>query len=281
MKKKIAWITDSACSLPKDFIDQNDIYVLPLNLILGEEIYRENVDISHEEFYEKVKESPLSPTTSQPVLGEMYELFEKLQNEYEQGIAIHCSSKLSGTYQTSRTTAQSLGFNVHHIDSKIGSHPMGHLVKEGVRLAGEGMPAAEIADHIRSLTEKVRLMICPQNLEQLKKSGRVSSTKAFISHMLKINLVIGFQDGGLVVVDKIRTESRLKKFFIDAIQEAYKNSGIASVSILHAQSLKKALEWKTELESNFPDLDVEVTTLVPCAGIHTGYGTIGVSWVEK
>lgn len=281
-KKRIAWITDSTCSLPASFIEENDIYVLPINIIFGGEVYREGVDISHEDFYEKLKDSEIAPTSSQPAIGEMMELFEKLKEEYEQGIAIHCSSNLSGTFQTSFSAARSVEFKTTHIDSKIGSHPLGFIIKEGVRLEKENATIEEIETHLQSLADKAKLMFSPSNMEQLKKSGRVSAAQSFFGNLLKVRLVVQFDGkGSLDLSEKIRTESKLKAHLFQKFEEAYHKQGIQTISVLHAHDQGKADNWKQELQEKFPELEIETTMLIPVVGTHAGYGTMGISWIEK
>src|SRR5690625_6364164 len=95
--KKIAWITDSTCGLPEEFIKKNNIHVLPLSVIVNNISYRDDIDITKDEFYEKLKVDGIGAKTSQPAFGEFIKLYEKLKEEYDYGIAIHASSELTGT----------------------------------------------------------------------------------------------------------------------------------------------------------------------------------------
>lgn len=281
MKKKIAWITDSTCSLPKEFIEENDVYVLPINIIFGSEVYREGVDISNEDFYEKLKATNVSPTSSQPNIAEMLSLYETLKDEYEEAIAIHCSSKLSGTLRTSESIAQEAGLPMTVIDSKIGSHPLGYMLKEGIRLEKKGFSKEDIVIHLNGLADKSRLIFTPSNMDQLKKSGRVSAAESFFGNLLKIRLIIEFDGkGSLDATEKIRTESKVKARLFEKFDSAYQ-TGVLTVSVLHAHDLEKAFKWQQELLQKYPGLDIEITMLIPVVGTHAGYGTMGLSWVEK
>lgn len=169
-KKKIAWITDSSCSIPKGFIETHDnVYILPLNIVFGEDSYREGVDITAQEIYEKLWITKENTTTSQPNIGEIYQLYDKLKEKYEEGIILHISSKLSGTFQTSVSIANDVGFKVTAIDSKLLSIPLRHLIEEGIRLEKEQASIEEIVSHIQQLIKKSHVVATPANLEQLKK----------------------------------------------------------------------------------------------------------------
>ena len=103
--RSIAWVTDSTSTIDPDFAKENHIYIVPLRLILGQEEYREGIDISAEAFYERMKDEP-KVSSSQPPIGEFIELYESLKVKYDDIIAIHCSSELSGTLNSSMQAAE-------------------------------------------------------------------------------------------------------------------------------------------------------------------------------
>ena len=110
--KKIAWIVDTTATLEEDFVKENDINVVSLNIMFGEENFKENVEITADEFYQRMRTDKQMPTTSQPALGDFVNLYENLKEEYEFGIAIHASSVLSGTYSSSVQAAEMAGFKL-------------------------------------------------------------------------------------------------------------------------------------------------------------------------
>lgn len=282
MKKKIAWITDSSSYLTKEFLEENDnVYVLPLNILFGEESYREGVEITDKEIYEKLKVTNEKTTTSQPNLGDVYALYEKLKEEYEEGIILHISSALSGTYQTSVSVANELGFKVTAIDSKLFSIPLGYLIKEGIRLENEGKNTEEIISHLENIIERTRIVATPNDLEQLKKSGRISSFQSLLGSILRVQLIVEVKDGVVELSEKVRTKSKAKAKIQDLLNESYKQKGIEKISILHADAEEKAYAWKIELELMYPDLTFEVNMLAPVIGVHVGPGTLGLAWIEK
>src|SRR5690625_427442 len=136
--KKLAWITDSTCGLSNEFIEENNIYVLPLNVIVNNVSYKEDIEFTENKFYEILKEHGEGASTSQPAFGEFITLYEKLKEEYDHGIAIHASSALTGTYESSINASRQTGFPVEVIDSKIGAYALGKMITNGIELEKQG-----------------------------------------------------------------------------------------------------------------------------------------------
>ena len=138
--KKIAWITDSTCYIEPEFAKQNNIFVVPMSISFDNETYRDGVDITEEEFYQRLSSSRYLPKSSQPALGELVTLYEELKKEYDLGIAIHVSSELSGTANASKQAAEIAGFPFELVDSKLISLPMGDMITKGQEMIIKGPP---------------------------------------------------------------------------------------------------------------------------------------------
>ncbi len=279
--KKIAWITDTAAQLDDEFIQKHDVHVLPLSVVFSEGSYRESVDLTQDEFYDKLQEAKVSPKTSQPAIGEMLALYEKLQQEgYDFAIAVHLSSGLSGTFETAQTAAEMTDFKVYPIDSKIGSFPMVKMIETGNAMLAEGKEVEEVVASINEMAGKSRLSFIPASLNQLHKSGRVSGTQTFISNLLNIKLVIGFEDGKTVMMEKVRTNKRAKDHVTALLREDMAKGSVPEVAVIHCNNVPDSEIWMNELLQEFPDLKVEVVALSVCVAVHAGDGTTGLSWVR-
>lgn len=277
--KKYAWITDSASGLSKKFIQENNIFVLPLNVIIDGVSYKEDVDITKDHFYEKLKQKNIDAKTSQPVFGDFIKLFNELKEKYDGGIAVHASSALTGTYQSAKSAATQTGFPVVAIDSKIGAYPLGQMIKNGIQLVKQGLSYEKIVDALKTYPGKSEMFILPSNLEQLKKSGRVSNAQSIFASLLNIHLLLRVDQGKVVVAEKIRTKTRAKNRLFQIIENAVNKYQLREICIMHAGVLEKALSWKAELEKMHQRTKVKIETLVPVAGVHTGFGTMAVSWL--
>lgn len=279
--KKIAWITDTAAQLDDAFIQKYDVHVLPLSVVFSEGTYRESMDLTQEEFYEKLRAAKVSPKTSQPAIGEMLALYEKLEAEgYDLAIALHLSSGLSGTIESAQSAAEMTDFKVYPIDSKIGSFPMVKMIETGSEMIAAGKSPEEIVGAINQMTAGSHLSFIPSSLNQLHKSGRVSGTQNFLSTLLNIKLVITFVDGVTVMKEKVRSNQRAKKSVMAALRADMETGTVPEVAAIHCNNAADAKVWKDELMQEFPALKVQVVPLSVCVGVHAGEGTTGLSWVR-
>ncbi|MCZ0703510.1 DegV family protein with EDD domain [Natronobacillus azotifigens] len=279
--KKIAWITDSTCGLSQEFIDKHNIHVLPMIVNINDISYREDIDITKNQVYELLREHGEGAKTSQPPYGEFVELYEKLKDEYDLGIAIHASSALTGTYQSSISASKMYDFPVEVIDSKIGSYALGKMISNGIELQAAGKTYEQIVEKLRTYPDQTEMYLLPRNLEQLKRSGRVSTTQTVFANLLNINLLLKFENGKVIVEDKIRSKKKAVRRVFQIIEQAIEEKKFKEMCILHAGVKEEALKWKEELEQLYEGVKFKVETLVPVAGVHTGYGTLSVSWLKE
>lgn len=170
---KIAWITDSTAYIPDDLKRHPDVYVLPLGIMFGSDVYEDGVDLTTEQLYRRIREEREIPKTSQPPVGKFVELFEKLRKDYDCAIAVHISDKLSGTLSCCQCASEHVPFPVETVDSKSMSYAMTTLLYKGMRLADEGLPYKEIAARLRLETVNSENYIVLGSLEQFYKGGRM------------------------------------------------------------------------------------------------------------
>ncbi|PWU66790.1 DegV family protein [Gracilibacillus dipsosauri] len=278
--KKIAWITDSSSGLSKEFAEKHNIYILPLNVIINGKTYREDVDLTKEEFYQLLQKHGDDAKTSQPAFGDFVELYEKLKKEYDCGIALHASSQLTGTYQSSVSASELTGFEVEVIDSKIGDFALGKMIKNGLEMHRNGKSFQQIVEKIRDLPKLAQMYLMPQSFEQMRKSGRVTTTQSIFASLLNIHVILGFDNGKVVIKDKVRIKKRAKKKMFHLIDEAMNAYSLKEICILHGGVIDQAQQWKSELEQLYQELKIQIQTLVPVAGVHTGHGTMCVAWLR-
>lgn len=281
MSKKIAWITDTAPLLDKAFIKKHDVHILPLNIVFEEGAFKETIDMTHDEFYDKLRVAKHHPKTSQPAIGEMVALYEKLKNEgYDCAVAIHVSSELSGTFHSSQSAALMADFQVYSIDSKIGSYPMVKMIEIGQDMVDKGHDVEDVVSYIKKMADNSELSFIPSSLNQLHKSGRVSGTQAFLSNLLNIKVVISFDNGKVVMKEKVRADKRARKYVTDLLRSDMDKASVPEVAVINCNNTKDAENWKEEILLEFPNLSVLVLPLSACVGVHAGEGTTGLSWVK-
>ncbi|MGM7684767.1 DegV family protein [Cytobacillus sp. Hm23] len=278
---KIAWITDSSACIDEELQHHPDVYVVPITIILDNQEYRDGVDLTPYELYNKLKSSTSQPKTSQPSVGQFLALYEKLQYSYDYIISIHVSSKLSGTYSSSFQAAQQIQKPIYVIDSKVTSYPMTALISEGIRLNRAGTEINDILSSIQKLVDKNKMYVIVGSLEQLYASGRLNSIQFVVGSLLKIKPIITFNNGTLAIYDKVRTERKALLRFLTILKEEIQNSKISEVYLLYGLHSDKAQVLKQKIESLFPSLNVLTFPFSTSLGVHTGEDTIGISWFNN
>jgi DegV family protein with EDD domain len=280
-KPKIAWITDTTASLSKEFINKHHIHVIPLHVVINDKFYKETIDITEEDFYNRMKNEDGKFQSSQPNIGDIVDLYERLKEEYDFGVAIHASSTLTGTYQTSVMAAEMAGFKLFAIDSHTGSYPLSFLVKRGIELVERGLEIGEVVDQLNKLREHTRLFLVPSNLDQLHKSGRVSGSQKILASLFNIKPILSIEDGAAKIKDKVRTEKKAHAWLVNHLKEDLETKSVQKVAIVHANDQEKADGLEKIINETFPTIETEKLMLITVAGVHTGVGTLGLSWVTE
>ncbi|MEH7438277.1 DegV family protein [Neobacillus drentensis] len=278
-KAKIAWITDTTASLSKEFIEQHHIHVIPLHVVINDEFYKETVEITEEEFYERMKNEEGKFQSSQPSISDFVGLYNQLKGEYDFGVAIHASSLLTGTYQSSVMAAEMEDFKLYALDSQTGSYPLSFLIKRGIELAEQGLEISEIISQLNGLLDQTRLYLVPSNLDQLHKSGRVSGSQKILASLFNIKPILSIEEGAAKIKDKVRTEKKVFAWLVNKLKEDLETKSVKKVAIVHANDIKKATELEKVIKETLPGIETEILMLITVAGVHTGVGTIGMSWV--
>ncbi|MFJ7676725.1 DegV family protein [Peribacillus sp. NPDC097284] len=278
---KTAVVTDSTAYIPKEVRERLHIHMMPLNVIFSNEAYREEVDITADEFYEEVKKQEKLPTTSQPPIGLFVEKFEELKENYDDVISIHLSSGISGTYQGAIAAGDMVeGIRVHAFDSEISCMVQGLYVLEAAQMALDGKSADEILARLREMKQSVRAYFMADDLSHLQRGGRLSSAQALIGSLLQVKPLLHFVDKVIVPFEKIRTRKKAMKRIADLLGEDAASGLPYRAVIIHAKREEEATEWKTELEARFPNVEFSLGYFGPVIGTHLGEGAMGMGWYK-
>ncbi|WP_163103276.1 DegV family protein [Peribacillus alkalitolerans] len=280
-QKKIAWITDSTVLLTDELKNHPDVYVVPLTVSVQNRVYEDGVDLTTDQLYEIINNEKEIPKTSQPSVGKFNELYEKLKGEYEVGIAVHISSKLSGTLSSSAAGAEMAGFNVETVDSLIMSSGISDLIEMGIRMQEANTDYKIIAQALREETKKNENYILLGNLDQFYKGGRMSGTQFLLGNILQIKPIIRIHEGAFELFEKVRSEKKATKRLMELLDEAYKNYQILEVHVLHANVLEKAKAYADQILSNYPKMKVRIGELTSTISVHCGEGTIALTWRKQ
>ncbi|MEA4902102.1 DegV family protein [Desulfitobacterium sp.] len=273
---KIAIVTDSACDLEPDIIEQYGIQVLPLHIIYNDREYRDRVDITPQEVYDRLEEEV--PKTSLPSPTEIYELFNRLHEEkFTHVLAIHLSSGLSGTYQTvSKVAEEYKDMVIEVIDSKTLSMGLGFSVLEAAKELQRSLNFEEVKRRAKETIEHMKAYYVVCTLEYLKKGGRIGYVAGTVGELLHIKPIISINsEGKYFTVAKVRgREQSLRK--LASILKEHVCDTLSNVAIVHGGAEQEARNLEKIAKEHKNVKEVLFGQISPALGVHTGPGLVGL-----
>lgn len=276
---KVAIMTDSTAYLSGTLQKQHDIHVVPLSVVFDDTSYREGIDITTEEFYQKVKAAEKLPKTSQPSIGQITEKFEKLAGDYDAVVSIHLSSGISGTYQAVVSAGEMVeGIDVYPYDSEISCMAQGFYAIEAAEMAKVGKNPDEIVKQLDHMKESIRAYFMVDDLSHLQRGGRLNGAQAIVGSLLQVKPVLHFMDKVIVPFEKIRTRKKALNRIIGLLEEDARKGKNIKVVFIHANNEQSAIELKNSVDAEYPNMDSMISYFGPVIGTHLGEGAIGVCW---
>lgn len=275
-------ITDSGIDLPGELDPR--LTVIPLGITFGTTTYADGVDLTNDRFYEMLIESDELPKTSQATPYAYQQVFEQVRSAGEEAVVITLSSALSGTYQSAVTAAADYP-EVHVVDSKNVTIGQSLLVLYALRLADEGLGAAEIAEKVEAVVGRVCLLALLDTLEYLKRGGRIPKSVGAIGELLSIKPVVGVEDGEVVMLGKARgskngrnqLHQQVEKHGIDFTMPV-----LLGYTGLSQKLLKKYLDDNRVIwEGKVAEEDLPITSVGATIGTHVGPGAIALAFFAK
>ena len=278
--KRIAFVTDSTAYLTDEQASALGISVVPLSVIFPDASYREGVDISHKEFYEKLHHSSALPTTSQPSPGEFVSVFEELLANHDVVMCLLLSNALSGTLRSAETAAGMVNGDVIVVDSKISSYGIAGPLLDGMTMAQQGSSPEQIQAYWEEKREVMHSRFLVDTLEYLHKGGRIGGAAAVFGALLQIKPILTVIDGKIELHDKVRTHKRaLDRVLADFDAHASQGRPIR-LGVVHAERQGDAQTLVNELTSKYSNVYAELAELGPVVGTHTGPGLLALVWYE-
>ncbi len=273
-------LTDSTADLPAELAEELGITIVRLQILFGEESYEDGADLDSEEFFRRLQDSAELPTTSQPSLGQMLQVYESLAEETDQILSIHLSSGFSGTMETSRQAADAVSDScrIEVIDSGTVSIAMGFAVIAAARAARDGADLDACAEVARSVLSRQRLAVMLDTLEYLRRGGRIGRAQAFLGGLLRVKPILTVRDGVAFPLSRVRTR---KKAIEEVLRLCLDQGPIDEAAVMHATSPDDALALAEEIKRRQPGLPVHVGRIGPVIGAHGGPGLLGVAVVAS
>lgn len=281
---KIAVLTDSSCDFKPEQAEKAGFSVVPLTVTFEDgTVMRDGIDLTSEEFFERLKSSKTLPKTSQPSPDTFIQYFEKFA-DYDDIIYIAISSKLSGSINAAANAGRILaedGFKprLHIVDSMSASAGSGVLALEAIEMIEKGMEADEIATRLDILAQKLGVYFVLDTLEYLRKGGRIGNISSLVGGMLGIKPMLTTIDGLPINIDKTRGFQQACNKLIDKF--LYNAEDIEKVIIVAANAPDRALKMRAMLTHHVATIKCRIIEVGSVMGTYTGPGGIGLMFIEK
>ena len=268
-------ITDSTADLPPELAADHGITVVPLNIHFGEEVYRDGLDISPDEFYQRLVSSPRLPTTSQPSVGAFMEAYQGVLEGAQGIVSVHISAKLSGTCNSALQAREELSGTVpiEVVDTGQASLGLGLAALAAARAAQSGGSFAEVVEEARRTAGQASVLFMVDTLEYLQKGGRIGKAAAFLGGILNIKPLLSIRDGEVHPLERARTRGKAVDRLMELVQEAMP---LQELWAMHSTTPQEAQELAQRLAPCVPGGQVLVGRLGSVVGTYVGPGLLGV-----
>lgn len=280
---KIGILTDSTSDLPEEILKKYNINLIPLKVIIGEEHYKDKEEITSRQFFNKIKDTQVMPSTSQPSAGEFELIYKKLNKEYDHILSIHLSSHLSGTIQSANLALkENPEFNVTIIDSKSASMGLGFLVILAAKLIKKEYNLEKIIKILNEARKDILIYLTLDELDYLQKGGRINKAESFIGNLINLKpiLKLDFNSTSVEPIDKVRGKTNTHKKLLIFVQNYIEKTK----SELWFGFLYGEYSYGKEFKEKFNELINKKTSsnvyyennVGPVIGSHTGPTVYGI-----
>ena len=277
---KLAVITDSSAFLQAETLRKEDLFVLDIPVNIDGQEYVEGVNLTAQEFYEKMASASELPKTSQPSIAKLAEILSSLKAKgYTHALGLFLSSGISGFYQNIQYMKDEYeGLTIAFPDTRITSAPLGYMVESVLKWAEQGDGFESILDKVTEQIENTSAFIMVDDLDHLVKGGRLSNGAAILGNLLSIKPILYFNDQGVIeVYEKIRTEKKATKRLVEIVKEATAN-GNYQITVIHGNAPQKAADLRQLLIDGGVATDVSIATFGSVIGTHLGEGSIALGY---
>ena len=283
---KVAILTDSNSGITQAKSKELGIFVVPMPFYIDGNLYYEDIDLTQDEFYEKLTKGG-EITTSMPIAGNLMDLWTKLLEDYDEIVYIPMSSGLSSSMATAKMLAEDFDGRIVVVDNQRISVTQKLSALEAKKLADMGKSAQEICDALMEIKSLSTIYITVDTLEYLKKGGRLTPAVAAIGSLLKIKPVLSIYGEKLDKYSMARTMKQAKQIIIDALKKDIKNViktdnlDDVIISIAHTQNQEAAEKFREELLEVFPGKEIWIDPLSLSVSCHIGPGALACTVTKK
>jgi DegV family protein with EDD domain len=280
---KVAIVTDSGAYLPREWVEQYAIRVIPFQLVWEEKVYRDGVDITPAEFYKRLQEDRSFPGTSQPPPEVFRKVYEQLLNDGFQVLSIQTSSKLSGTYSSAVQASQMLpGAPISVVDSETTAIEMGFHILEAAEAAAKGGSLEECRKIAEEARTRTGIYFIVNTLDYLYRGGRIGGAAVFFGMIFNVKPILHIRNGKVEAVDKVRTISKATEKMLDLVEERTRHAKHVSIAALYANEPHRAENLLDAARVRFNGVQIDrafCATISPVIGVHTGPDGVALAFL--
>jgi len=281
-KSKIALAVDSTANLSQSKIDRYSIHVIPQILIWEKESYKDQVDITNKQFYERLKTAKELPSTSQPSPGEFHEFFKKIAETNESIVGVFVSDELSGTLDSARQAAAMMpDFPIEIVDSRSVSMGLGFIAMETAQAIEEGKSLEDVVKKAVSAIPRAKTVFVVDTLEFLHRGGRIGGAKRLMGTLLSFKPLLYIEGGKVEPLDNVRTKGKALSSAINYVVEDTAGKGSVRASVVHAAAPDEAEMFLKQVEEQLQPVELSISELTPVIGTNTGPGLIGLAYISS
>lgn len=283
---KIAIVTDSTICLPAKIQAGLPIFTIPLHVIWGDEVYKDNVDITQDVFYEKLKSAKVMPSTSQPSPQDFVDLYKKVLKDYDEILSIHISAKLSGTCDSAIQAQRMLEkqARIEVIDSRSTSMGLGFLALAAARMSKSGENLQSIKKYTDNARDRVKIFFILRTLEFLRRGGRIGSASALLGTALNLKPILMVDEGEIKPYVKVRTMQKALSKVAEILEENINGKTPIHLSIIQAGAEEDAKFLQGEIKSRIKNewiAEMVIAGISPVIGTHAGPGAVGICFMTE
>jgi len=269
-------VTDSTADLPLQLANELGITVVPVYLRFGDEVYRDRVDISEDEFYQRLLHDPIHPSTMQPSPQDFVHVYDGLAQEANGIISIHVTSKLSGTYNSALQGKKLVEKKcpIEVIDSQVVTMGLGQLAMAANTIAESGKSLQQVAEQVRRMIPSIHILGLLDTLKYLALGGRIGKVQALLGSILSVRPMLTMKDGELVPAGRVRNRNR----GIDRLFDFVKNAvDVQDLAIIYNTIPDEAQALIGRMGFIFPEEKIKLARLGPALGVHARPGILFVA----
>ncbi len=279
---KVAVVVDSTAFIPPELVKKYNLHVIPQILNWEGQSYKDDVDITPDVFYTRLKTAKEMPTTSQPSAGEFFEFFTEVSKTADSIVAVLLSEYLSGTLASARAAVDMMpDFPIEIVDTRSTAMGLGFMALAAARAIESGADYKAAAEAARDFKDNMRVVFVVDTLEFLHRGGRIGGAKRLFGSMLSIKPVLHLEDGRIQPLASVRTKRKAIKHVLDLVESEMEGKSNIHAAIMHALAPEESQMMFDEVKRRLNPVEMYNTELSPIVGAHVGPGTVGVIYYAE